>query len=78
MEKKIVSSPTCIFNHNKQITRTNYKGEIGNIYLYRLVFSHGQLYVALSWSTKQENTKVTLAETGKNSKHCAETGSGIK
>ena len=40
------------------------KGKLG-VYLYRLVFNHRQLYVALSRSTKQENVKIVLTETGK-------------
>ena len=45
---------------------------------YRSVFSQGKLYVASSWQKKRENVKIALTETGKNSKHCAETGSRIK
>ena len=40
------------------------KGKLG-VYLYRSVFSHRQHYLALSWSTKQENVKIALTETGK-------------
>ena len=40
------------------------KGKLG-IYPYWSVFSHGQLYIALSWSTKQENVKIALTGAGK-------------
>ena len=40
------------------------KGKLG-VYLYNSVFSHVQLYVELSRSTKQENVKIALTETGK-------------
>ena len=77
MEKKTVHYPTYIFNDHQQITGTNYQRKIG-IYLYRLVFNHGQLYLALFSSTKQENVKIALTETGKNSKYSAETSSDVK
>ena len=35
------------------------KGKLG-VYLYRSVFSHGELYVALSWFTMQQNVKMPL------------------
>ena len=65
--RKFPVQPAFSMTINKSQGQT-IKGKLG-VYLYRSVFSHGQLYVALSRSTKQENVKIALTETGKTAKN---------
>ena len=64
MEKKTVSSPTCISMSINKSQGQTIIGKFG-VYLYRSVFSHRHLNLALSRSTKQENVKIALTKTGK-------------